>query len=189
MLTRTEHPWNARCSKMAKEKLRPLPVIEGGVEDISIKSLRSVWRAGRDAVRRLGSAAPRDVQRVWQAAMWVAYRCTDYRAADVARAFDRTEAGCMSAVLAANRRIEDGDLATRTDVDRILRFIDVGFIPREDDESRAMEAEEGSADPVVAKIRYWRDKGATVKSIARWEGLDPAYVARVVGVQWGRVEP
>lgn len=204
MLTRPEHFGNQIQMERAKSALCSLPVVPGGVSDVPVISFTTATGAAREYMRRNPDVDSRVRQRIRNAGIWIGYRCGNVSMNRIAEMTGRP-AGRISQVIGrVDDNIREGGQICEI-VNSILQIIvqkdwTVGrseeapapvrhaVRPKRTSVAETPERAEEPCDPRVAKILYWRGKGATVKSIARWEGLDPAYVAKVLGIQWGGVE-
>jgi hypothetical protein len=202
MLTRPEHSGNQIQMERAKSALCSLPVVPGGVSDVPVISFTTATGAAREYMRRNPGVDSRVRQRIVNAGIWIGYRFGNVSMNRIAEMTGRPSGRISQVIGRVDDNIREGGQLCEI-VNSILQIIvqkdwSVGRAdeapvrrvvrPKRAAVAKAHEQIEEPCDPVVAKILYWRGKGASVKSIARWEGLDPAYVAKVVGVQWGRVE-
>lgn len=190
-----EHIGNTTARDRAKASLRELPLVPGGVGEVRVWTLQSVIDAAAEFVRANNITARRQRMQVESAVVWITYRCSGMSMASIGAQMGRASASVHRFVQMFDKEIHLGK--RRPFADGILRILvkrghatpaAVRVVPKTAIESAesARDPQPCEFDPDIELIRKWRDRGFSVKRIAKYTEISEEKVARVLNIQWGQ---
>lgn len=192
-----DHVGNRSTMYRAKASLHPLPVVPGGIGEVRVWSFHAVVEAAREYSAENDIKSIRDKAKVESAVIWIAYRCSDLSTHAIGLETHRKGGSLHRAIrmfdaelhLGRRREIVDGILsimvrkghatpaAKRVAPETVIQRVE-----------KARETQPCEIDPDAELIRKWRDRGCSVKRISKFTEIPEDRVAKVLGVQWGRVD-
>lgn len=180
----------------AKAALHGLPVVPNGVPEVSIRTFSAVAIAGQQFAREQPNLTRREAQRIDQAVMWIAYRCTDISTTQLANSMGKSQGTICLQLRSFNQLLADGE--TNKIVDDILQILvrrgdaklGVNRLPPAKSAIRPVKkakpeqsAEISLADHRMAEVLRLRKLKWSINGIAKRTGVPLDDVARACGVE------
>ena len=190
-----EHIGNTTARDRAKASLRELPLVPGGVGEVRVWTLSSVADAAAEFVRANKITARRQKMQIESAVVWITYRCSSMSMSAIGAEMGRPSGSIHTVVHTFDKEMHLGK--RRPFADGILRILvkrghatpaAARVVPKTAAEQleAARDPQPCEFDPDIELIRKWRDRGFSVKRIAKYTEISEEKVARVLNIQWGQ---